>query len=312
MIISASRRTDIPAFYGQWLLNRLRQGQVMVRHPFNPNRVTQLSLAAETIDAFVFWTKNPAPFMERLGEIEHLGHQCCFQYTLTPYGTDLEPRVPPLTARIAAFRALADRIGPERVVWRYDPILFTPFFSPDEHLRCFAALARQLHQYTRCCTVSLLSLYAKCRRNLQTIALVQPQEEELITFATDFAAIARDHGLSLSACCDGFLTDRCGMEASRCIDPGLLSAILGRPVTDSRDRSQRPGCGCAVSVDIGAYNTCPYGCRYCYANSSEVSVSRQVANHDPGSPLLTGQLRGDETIIVKQGTPIRSKQLSLF
>ncbi len=308
MIISASRRTDIPAYYGQWLLNRMRQGQVMVRHPFNPNRVTQLSLAPETIDAFVFWTKNPAPLVERLVEIERLGYQYCFQYTLTPYGTDLEPLVPPLAARIAAFRLLADRIGPERVMWRYDPILFTPVFSPAEHLRCFSSLARQLHHHTRRCTVSLLTLYAKCRRNLREIELVQPTEDTLINFAAELAAIARDHGLSLSACCDRFLTDRCGIEASRCIDTGLLAAILGRPVAAGRDSSQRHGCGCAVSVDIGAYNSC----RYCYANSSAVAVTRQAAAHDPSSPLLIGRLRGDEFIAVKQGAPVRGKQLSLF
>ena len=312
MIISASRRTDIPAFYGQWLLNRLRQGQVMVRHPFTPNRVTQLSLAPETIEALVFWTKNPAPFMERLGEIERLGHQCFFQYTLTPYGADLEPRAPPMSARVAAFQALADRIGPERVLWRYDPILFTPAFSSAEHLRCFAALARQLHRHTRRCTISQLCLYAKCRRNLRGINLVQPPEEELVAFAAELATIASDHGLSLSACCDGFLTDRCGIEASRCIDPELLAAVLGQPVAARRDNSQRPGCGCAVSIDIGAYNTCPHGCLYCYANSSAVVVARQVANHDPGSPLLTGWLRGDETIVVRQGASILGSQMSLF
>lgn len=312
MIISASRRTDIPAFYGQWLLNRLRQGQAMVRHPFNPGRVAQVCLAPERIDALVLWTKNPAPFMQRLGAIEDLGHQCLFQYTLTPYGTDLEPHVPPLAARIAAFQALADRIGPGRVLWRYDPILFTPVHSPAEHLRSFAALASQLHRHTRRCTVSLLALYAKCRRNLRAIELVQPREADLIAFAAELAAIARHYGLALSACCDGLLTGRCGLEASRCIDPGWLAAELGRPVADSRDRSQRPGCGCAVSVDIGAYNTCPHGCRYCYANSSAVAVARQTAEHQGDSPLLTGRLRGDETIIVKQGVPVRGQQLSLF
>ena len=312
MIISASRRTDIPAWYGEWMLNRLRQGQVMVRHPFRPSRVTQLSLTPEAIDAIVFWTKNPVPFMDQLGEIERLGHRFCFQCTLTPYGAGLEPGVPPLTARVAAFQALADQIGPERVLWRYDPIIFTPFYSPAEHLHCFAALAGHLHRYTRRCTVSLLTLYAKCRRNLRAIELTQPSQSELIAFGADLAAIARDHGLSLFACCDRFLTDHCGIAAARCIDLELLATFLGQPLTERRDGSQRPGCGCAVSIDIGAYNTCPHGCYYCYANTSAGAVSSQRAIHDPASPLLTGQLRGDETIVVKHGARGRNMQLSLF
>ncbi len=312
MIVSASRRTDIPAFYGEWLLQRLRQGHVLVRHPFRPDRITRLSLAPETLTGLVFWTKNPVPLLGRLGEIEQLGHRFVFQYTLTTYGTELEPKVPAVAERVAAFRTLAERIGAERVLWRYDPILFTPDFSPAEHLRRFAILARALRGHTRICTISRLTLYAKCRRNLQGIDLEKPAEEEMVAFASELAAIAGEHGLALRACCDGLLTDRCGIEAARCIDASLLAALSGRPVAVRRDGSQRPGCGCAVSIDIGAYNTCAHGCRYCYANSSALAVAGRITKHDPASPLLVGWPRGDETIVVKQGHPAPGAQLPLF
>jgi len=300
MIISASRRTDIPAFYSEWLLNRLRQGFVLVRNPFNPLQVARVSLDPGDVDCLVFWTKNPMPLLPRLAEIDRLGHRVLFQFTLTACDRSLERHVPARAERLAAFRALAERIGPERVLWRFDPILFTPDQGSEELLREFADLAGHLHPFTRQCTISFVSLYAKCRRNLQGMTLLTPDERAKIDFVRRLAEIAAANGLRLRACCDPFLQERCGIEAARCIDDRLLTTILGQPVRSGKDKGQRPGCGCAVSVDIGAYNTCPHGCRYCYANVSERAVAANVAAHDPHSPLLTGHLNGKETILARK------------
>lgn len=290
MIISASRRTDIPAFYGEWLLNRLREGSVLVRNPFNPHQVSRVSLDPEAVDCLVFWTKNPAPLLARLAEIERLGHRFYFQYTLTACDRSLEPHLSAKAERIATFRTLAERLGPERVLWRFDPILFTRSQGLELLLREFSDLAAKLRGHTRQCTVSFLSLYAKCRRNLAGVDLFTPDDRERMAFVRRLVEIAAESDIVLRACCDPFLKEQCGIEAARCIDDRLLAAILGHPVCISKDKGQRPGCGCAASIDIGAYNTCPHGCRYCYANVSERAVAANRASHDPCSPLLTGTI----------------------
>ncbi len=300
MLVSASRRTDIPAFYGQWLLNRLREGYALVRNPFNPLLVTRVSLLPEAVDGLVLWTKNPAPLLSGLGEIERLGHRLMVHCTLTAFGRDLEPMVPSRAERIRACRVLAERIGPERVVWRFDPILFTPDHSPDRLLGEFAALAGELRGSTHRCIISLLTLYRKCLRNLTGIALLDPDDRVKETFIRQLADIAGSHDMVLQACCDPFLQEQCHVERAGCIDDRLFTAPDGQPLHLPKDRGQRPGCGCAASVDIGAYNTCPHGCLYCYANTSSRAVAVNRANHDPRAPLLIGSLSGRERIVERR------------
>lgn len=312
MIISVSRRTDIPAFYSDWLLNRLQEGFTLVRNPFNPHQVSRVSLDARVVDCLVFWTKNPAPLLPRLDEIDRLGHRYLFQFTLTACDRNLEKYLPDKSRRLAVFRRLAERIGPERVLWRFDPILFTRTQGPDAVLAEFADLANQLHPFTRQCTISFLSLYQKCMRNLRGVDLLTLDEREKIHFVRQLAGIAGQYALNLKACCDPFLQDQCGIKAARCIDDQLVAAILGQPVRISKDKGQRPGCGCAASIDIGAYNTCPHGCRYCYANVSERVVAVNRAAHDPKSPLLTGTLSGQESITERTIASCCSPQGVLF
>jgi hypothetical protein len=312
MIISASRRTDIPAFYSDWLLNRLREGFALVRNPFNPLQVSRVSLDARVVDCLVFWTKNPALLLPRLNEIDRLGHRYFFQFTLTACDRNLEKHLPEKAKRLAAFRRLAERIGPERVLWRFDPILFIRTRGPDAVLAEFADLAKQLHPFTRQCTISFLSLYEKCKRNLRGVDLLTLDEREKTHFVRQLTAIAGQYAISLKACCDPFLQEQCGIEAARCIDDQRVAAILGQPVRIPKDKGQRPGCGCAASIDIGAYNTCPHGCRYCYANVSERAVAANRAAHDPKSPLLTGTLTGQEIITERKTTSRCSPQGALF
>lgn len=313
MIVSVSRRTDIPAFYGDWLLNRLHAGVALARNPFNPRQVSRVLLDPRLVNCLVFWTKNPAPLLGRLDEIDRLGYPYYFHFTLTGCGLQLEPRVPDQASLIATFRRLADRIGPDRVLWRFDPIVFTATLTPEHYLQAFDQLARHLRGHTRCCIVSFLSLYAKCRRNLRGIDLLPPAPEEATRFATRLAALAKRHAIRLYACCDSLLQEQCGFEAARCIDGRLVAELIGQPgFRVGKDSSQRPACGCAASVDIGAYNTCPHGCRYCYANTSQQAVIHNRAAHDPHSPLLVGTLVGNETITERKPASGRWVQRPLF
>ncbi len=263
MVISASRRTDVPAFHAEWLVERLRAGTVDVPNPFDPKRVRRVSLAPADVDCLVLWTKDPRPLMERLDALEAFPFY--FQFSLNAYGRDVEPGVPPLDARVDAFLRLADRIGPERVVWRCDPVLLSPAHPPAFHEEAFAALAARLDGATDTCVLSFVDEYPRVRRAMRALGLRAPDPEEARALAASFAAAARPHGLALSACAEPLDLAPLGIPPARCVDPVRIRRISGRAVPDGKDKAQRPACGCAPSVDIGTYGTCGHGCVYCYA-----------------------------------------------
>ncbi len=288
MILSASRRTDIPACYSDWFFNRVKAGFALVRNPFFPARISRVSLAPEDVDCIVFWTKNPAPMLGRLGELERAGLPFYFQFTLTPYGGGLERSLPPKREIVETFRRLSRAVGPERVVWRYDPVICTPKLTPAWHLRQFARLCGALEGCTRECVFSFLDLYAKTRRNTAGLGLHPVPPAVMEHVAAGFAETAARHGLTLRACCESIDLARYGIRPGACIDAEKIESITGRPLRLRRDRGQRPGCNCAESVDIGAYDTCRNGCVYCYATDPRRAAGR-AARHDPRSPLLDGR-----------------------
>lgn len=315
MILSASRRTDIPAFYSEWFLNRLRQGYVCVRNPMNPRQVSRLELSPQVVDCIVFWTKNPAPLLGHLDQLEQYAYY--FQYTLNAYGPEVEPHLPPLNARINTFLALAETLGPERVIWRYDPILFSGAYSPEAHLAAFARLAKALRGHTQKCVVSLVDSYpAKNGKSLARLGAQMPAPDALGRFFASLAGIARQNGLALASCAEEFSLERYGIQHNRCIDPDLIERLIGCPLRVKPD-GQRPGCLCAKCEDVGAYDTCPHGCVYCYANFKPGAIARRCARYDPASPLLCDALTEADQVTVR---PVRSlreppqnvQQLSLF
>lgn len=293
-------------------MTRLRTGLVLVRNPFNRRQVSEIRLDPAVIDYLVLWTKNPAPLLPYVQEIAAMGYPMLLHYTLTACDPCLEPRLPGLDERIAAFHDFAYILGPERVMWRFDPIILTRTLGVDYWLDRFGELAGALRTSTRQCTVSFVSLYAKCRRNLAGVDLVDPDDSVKKKFALQLAALADAHGIRLKACCDKFLLEECGIEQAHCIDALQLGTLLGASLQAKKDPGQRPGCGCIQSIDIGAYDCCAHGCRYCYANTSERTVARNIAAHDPDSPLLIGHLQGDETIRSREMVALRRPQLALF
>jgi len=301
VIISASRRTDIPAFYTPWLLRRLQQGHALVRNPVNTRLVYHVPMTGENTRCIVLWTKNPAPLLDRLGELEDFGIPFYFLFTLTGYGPELERNLPDKREILRTFLALARRLGPERVVWRYDPILFTSEYSPSAHLKRFGELCRELGGSTRRCMVSFLTMYNKCKRNLASFQLIELAAEEKAALAAEMNRLAAGQGIELSSCASEEFVEA-GVPAGKCVDDQLISRISGRELRGRKDRSQRSACRCVESVDIGAYDTCVHHCLYCYANSNYENALRRRGLHDPQSPLLYGSLAQEDQLLERTGS----------
>ncbi len=288
MIVSASRRTDIPACYPDWFYQRIREGFVLTRNPMRFHQVSKISLSPDAVDGIVFWTKNPAPMMDRLNELE--AYTCYFQFTLTSYGKDMEPNVlSKSNEMIPTFQRLAGKIGPEKVIWRYDPILLSAKYTMDYHLEYFHGIAKRLKGYTGKCVISFLDQYRSTASNLKDIGLVELNDEAKRKLAEPLAKTAHGFGMTIETCAEEIDLQAYGIGHARCIDGSLIERLRGHPIKVPRDKNQRPACGCAASVDIGMYNTCKNGCTYCYANYSSGALKSSASNHDPASPLLMGK-----------------------
>lgn len=289
MIISVSRRTDIPAYYSEWLFQRIKEGFVYTRNPMNPGQVRRIELSPQTVDCMVFWTKNPAPMLERLDELQEYAYY--FQFTLTGYGRDVETHLPhKKEVLLPVFRRLSEAVGPQRVIWRYDPILFTDRYTEAYHLKAFSQIAEGLRGYTDTCVISFLDMYSKISKNMAALGVYDRSEAELRAFAGKLARIGEENRLRLVTCAEGMDLSEFGIGHSSCIDRERIEQIIGRPIKGTKDRNQRRECGCVASVDIGTYNTCRNGCKYCYANFSPDSVRKNSLLYDVSSPLLCGRL----------------------
>jgi len=267
MIVSASRRCDIPAFAGDWFMERLRDGGVDVANPFRPGPGRRVSLKREDVDAIVFWSRDPRPFMGQLPEIERLGYPNYFLITATGYPRQLEPFTPPIEAAADFFAELAARIGRRRVIWRYDPVLFSGLTPFDFHVENFSKLAGRLALFTSRVIVSFFDPYAKARRRLRRAGIDAAAASGSLAQQRDllerFAAVANSAGLEIKSCAEAALT--AGVAPGKCIDERLLNDLFGLNLSYHKDPSQRTLCLCQRSVDIGSYGTCRHGCLYCYA-----------------------------------------------
>jgi hypothetical protein len=307
MIISASRRTDIPALYSEWFLRRLDAGFAMIPNPHNARRLGRVDLSPDLVDCIVFWTKNAAPIMDKLRQIEAMGYPFYFQFTLTPYERAIETNLPSKTKLIETFKELADCIGAERVVWRYDPIMLDAGHPARWHFEQFGQLCEKLRPFTRRCVFSFIDPYKNIGSGFQAI-----EHEKMLLIASGFSGIASRYGLELFTCAEEIDLDEYGINHASCIDKEWIERIVGYRITAKRDKNQRPACRCVESVDIGAYNTCVNGCAYCYATSGAGSARRQRQNHDPDAPMLTGYPVGDEIVSDRTVPSHKETQLHLF
>jgi len=313
VIISASRRTDIPALYHRWFMNRIRAGFLLTRNPYNAKQIQRVSLLASDVDAIVFWTRNAAPFMQYLPELDALNYKYYFQYTITGYPKLLEKHLPNPYAAIQTFTQLSDLLGKERVIWRYDPILLSNVTPLSEHKRLFHKIARMLAGKTTQVVISFADIYQKTQRNLNAINGLhyddilskKNQLEELCLY---MAKVVTEYGMEISSCAENLDLERFAIRKGKCIDELLLNKLFALQLAATKDPGQREQCGCIKSIDIGQYNTCSHGCVYCYATDSESRVKNNRLKHDPQSPFLLGSSEGiDKNLLL---TPII--QPSLF
>lgn len=289
MILSASRRTDIPAFYSQWFINRIKEGIVYVRNPFNYNQISSIKLSPEIVDCIVFWTKNPLPLMRFLSDLTNRGYNYYFQFTLNPYEKDLEVNSPGKQELIKTFMALSSKIGKERIILRYDPIIVTEKYSLNYHLNAFEDIVKQLHNHTDNIILSFLDEYNRVSRNMKSISLVNLSEDETNQLARSMFSIANGYGLKLEACAEKTNFNDIGIKSAHCIDGELIERIIGCSLKhkDKLD-GNRDNCGCMKCIDIGQYDSCIHNCLYCYANINKSRALLNYKSHDPNSRILFG------------------------
>ena len=297
MIINTGQRTDIPAFYAAWFANRIKEGFICVRNPYNPSQVNRYRLEPSVVDVIGFCTKNPAPMFPYMDLLKDFGQY--WFVTLTPYGRDIEPHVPDKHRLIEDFRALSGMVGIDSIGWRYDPIFLSERYTAEYHLRAFRQIAESLSGYTKTVVISFIDLYPKVRKNFPEAREVTEADRLLI--GKEIIQIASAYGMTVKPCAEGNELAVYGADCSGCMKLSDYERAIGRKLNAPRKKGARAACACYLSCDIGAYNTCMHLCRYCYANAGPALVYAQNKLHDAASPFLIGNyMDGDKIHDVPQ------------
>jgi hypothetical protein len=277
----------------------------------NIHQISKINLSPNVVDGIVFWTKNPIPMIDRLDEIK--AYTYYFQFTLNAYGKDVEPNIPSKKGIIIpSFKKLSNKVGRDRVIWRYDPILFNNHYTMDYHLKYFKELASHLSDYTEKCTVSFLDLYKNTERNTKPLNIIETSDQQKVDIMQQFAEIAKFYGIYVDTCAEKLSLDHIGIYHAHCIDKKRFERLGNYNLSIDKDKDQRLECGCIASIDIGAYNTCKNGCLYCYANYSSKTVAKNSSAHDPLSPLLFGEVGLDDVVRVREVKSCKDCQLNLL
>lgn len=297
MIINTGCRTDIPAFYSSWLMNRIREGYVYVRNPYYTTQVTKYSLDPELVDCLVFGTKNPEPMIKYLDKLDK--YKQLWYITITPYGKDIEPFVPDTLKVIESFKKISNHIGIDGVNWRYDPIFIGMGFNIKRHIKCFNEIAKSLKGYTKHCTISFLDLYEKVKRNAPDIK--PPIKDEQIELAINFSRIGKENDMTIHSCCEKTYLSQYGLKCNGCMSQGIVEKAINSSLKPPKRNTLREDCNCLMGNDIGAYDTCGHLCKYCYANNNKALVFENMKKHISTSPFLIGKEEpGDKITEAKQ------------
>ncbi len=309
MILNTGGRTDTVQYYSEWLLRRFREGYVLSRNPLFPNSVNRIELDPATIDVVVFCSKDYSPILPHLHEISDR-FNCYYHYTITAYGTDIEPRVPSIEQSIETCRQLSEMVGREKIAWRYDPVLLTEKYTIEQHMETFNRIATALAPYVSRCIFSFVEMYKKLEYNMPELNAITP--EQRLVLAKEMGAIAKKHDLHLQTCGTAEHYEQFGIEHSGCMTTQIFHDALGINFRQTAHKGNRTGCGCMESRGLGDYDSCPNGCRYCYANRDHARALRNYAEHDPTSPLLLGHLKPTDTIKPARQTSLLSHELTLL
>ncbi len=311
MIISASRRTDIPSYYGQWLLQRLREGYVFIPNPYNKQRYAKANLTREAVDILVFWTKNPLPFLRHLPEIDAMGYPYYFQFTLTPYGRETEKFLPHKNTLVEVFMHLSRTLGKHRMVWRYDPIIIDDRYTLAYHAEKFASMASLLAKHCARCVISFVDSYKNVTSRMGKAPVYYMSKENSIAIAQLFSELAKANNLALYTCSEEIDLEPWGIQHGACIDKALIENILQGKINVARDKNQRSSCLCLESIDIGTYNCCANGCNYCYALTNESCARQNMARHNPTASVLIGELPENALLTERKSVSVLERQMSL-
>ena len=305
MILSVSRRTDVPCYYSDWFINRLKEGFVLSRNPLNYSQVGKISLSPDVVDCIVFWTKDAKNIIPHLNVIDNLGYKYYFQFTLTPYDCTIEKNLRDKRDILNTFIELSKLIGKHRVLWRYDPIILNNKLSMDYHLEQFLQLCEILNSYTESVTISFVDYYKKLKNGI----IRDITEEEITELSVFIGKTAKSYNLDVKACSEKMDLSAYGIKKASCIDKVIIEKVCGQKLHIKQDKSQRQNCGCMESIDIGKYNTCSNGCVYCYANYSEKSVAVNMKRHNPNSMMLNDEIKAGERVIERKVKSFINDQL---
>lgn len=308
MIIETGQRTDIPAFYAEWFCNRLREGYVLVRNPFDPESVSRYSLDPSLVDVLGFCTKNPEPMLKYMDQLRP--YHMYWHVTITPYGREIELNVPDREKVMESFCKLSGIVGAERMAWRYDPIFLNETYTVERHLEEFRMMAKTLSGYTGVCVISFIDRYEKVKRNFPEVKTV-PREAR-IEMGKAMIAIAKENGMVLRPCAEGDELARYGADCRGCMTAEIWEQAAGCRLNFPSRKPNRKECSCFISGDIGQYDTCGHFCRYCYANASREKVVMNMKSHDPNSPLLVGHLKENDRVHEVSQRSWADRQMSLF
>lgn len=285
MIISASRRTDIPAYFSEWFINRIKEKYCTVPNPFNLKQVSFVDLSPDAVDVIVFWTRNAQPLLKNLDILDNLGYKYYFQYTINNYPKLYEKSNPSLESAIDTFIKLSKRLGTGKVIWRYDPIIFTNDLTPQYHTNNFNTIFSKIGDYTKRIVISIVDNYNKTNRRMDSLNVNyqndQLEKPQLLELLEKFVKVANQNGLEVQSCAEDIDLEQIGIKHGKCIDDELIKKEFNVGLKFKKDKSQRLACGCTDSKDIGMNNTCLMGCEYCYATVSNNSAIHNKKKHNP-------------------------------
>lgn len=312
MIINTGGRTDTVQYFSEWLLNRFNEGFVYSRNPLFPSKISRYELNPSKVDCVVFCSKNYAPILPRLHEITDKFNTYFF-YTITAYGKDIEPGVPSVDQSIDTLYKLEKLVGKQKIVWRYDPVLLTKKYTIQQHLITFQHMAARLSGHVDRCVFSFVEIYNKLQFNMPELQLLT--EEDMDELAQGLGQIAKKYRIPIQSCATKTDFSKYGIGRSGCVTLDILGAANGIKFRSLKHKGMRKNCNCITSNDIGAYNTCPNGCRYCYANSNPEQAAKNYEKHNPKSPILFGEIGPDDEILYGKQISfldIPNPQISLF
>lgn len=299
MIISASRRTDIPSLHTKWFLNRLKEEYVITQNPISKNNFYKIPLNKNIVDIIVFWSKNPN--IDFLKEVRDLGYEFYLHFTITPYNKNIEKNIPDKNLLIKNFQIISKLFGKEKIIWRYDPIILNDDFDANYHLNNFKNFADSLNGYTDECIFSFVQIYSKIKNNIKNI-----NDDDKLLLIENMKEISEKNNIKLKSCSQDF--DNIRVEKSACIDKERIQKILGYSIKEKKDKSQRKLCNCIESIDIGIYNTCTNGCIYCYANSKNI-----LKDYDANNEILSDKnLIDNENINITERKIIINEKNDVF